>query len=375
MAAIKFYIPTSEVANFKKFMAKAMKRVNGISYSLSEPFNRVFRHHDASTKACIKKMHTIVDVTVDIESDSQWKLLAFYKDGFEFIVERSSLLILKNPEHGKDYHHCDACGHWLKNSYLILNAETGEELQVGSECLKTYGIETFKKLHQFTIDLYRIYNADMDYDSESWGSPYKDLSAKQSVESTDLIKAAKLYYDTNKNWKPKSALRQGSSDYIANILFDKESKLNSVSDEYVNAVRLFGSNIQADTDFKGDMLSVATDYYTTAQYAAAAFFLIKNYEFHLSQSNLPKIEEGMQVHVAGKMIAHNLVEGYYGFYESNEMLTNKGYTVIRYGKIEFDEETKEVRPFFAIVKSVSDRGIILDRACKHPKKGIAIVEL
>ena len=375
MATIKFYIPTSEVTNFKKFMAKAMKRTEGVSYSLSEPYQRSFIHHDLVDGGTTRKMHDIVDVTVEVAFDNKWQLLAFYKDDYEFIIDFFKPLEKKNPEHGKRYRKCDACGHWLKNSYLILNTETGEELQVGSECLKSYGIEMFKKLHSFTVELYRTYKADMDFEKEDWLSPIKDYSAKQSILATDLIKAAKVYYDGHKSWTPKKNDEYGSSIAIERLLFMDSHLLSKVSEEYVDNVKAFGCELVANTEFQEDMVSVAKNYYVTAQYAAAAFFLIKSYEIYLSQINLPKIEEGMQVYVTGTLTSHKVVEGYNGFYEANEMQTTKGYMVIRYGRINYDNETKELQPFYALVKRVTDRGIILDRACKNAKKGIQIVEL
>ena len=62
--------------------------------------------------------------------------------------------------------------------------------------------------------------------------------------------------------------------------------------------------------------------------------------------------------------------------EINTILTDKGITCERYGKIPTTEENGIKRTsFYALVKGVFNGKVSLDRATKNPKKGIEVINI
>lgn len=386
MNTLKTFIPLESVDSFKKFADKTQKNVEGFAYSIGKPYQKLFYHsvieENGTSGHRIKVFHEVCDLTVYIPEQSGWKLLATYKDDAFTPADPTKELIFKNPQHGADYVKCDYCGHWCKNAYVIENTTTGEELQVGCECIKKFGINNIYYISDFTQKLYEIYNYRISYatddefgDIDEWGGR-KDSSYKNAILKTNLIMAAKVQYDICPVYKKGTKIehvryRSSTLDGIDTILNSGNLK---VDEAYVKSVCEFGANIHPKTEFEEDMLAVAKNFYCYQGQEVYAFFLVKAYEDSLKpELNLPK---GCQVKVCGKVIQQRFEESYYGMMEINTILTDKGITCERYGKIPTTEDKGIKRTsFYAIVKGVFNGKVSLDRATKNPKKGIELINI
>lgn len=386
MNTLRTFIPLESVDSFKKFADKTQKNVEGFAYSIGKPYQKLFYHsvieENGTSGHRIKVFHEVCDLTVYIPEQSGWKLLATYKDDAFTPADPTKELIFKNPQHGADYGKCDYCGHWCKNAYVIENTTTGEELQVGCECIKKFGINNIYYISDFTQKFYEIYNYRISYatddefgDIDEWGGR-KDSSYKNAILKTNLIMAAKVQYDICPVYKKGTKIehvryRSSTLDGIDTILNSGNLK---VDEAYVKSVCEFGANIHPKTEFEEDMLAVAKNFYCYQGQEVYAFFLVKAYEDSLKpELNLPK---GCQVKVCGKVIQQRFEESYYGMMEINTILTDKGITCERYGKIPTTEDKGIKRTsFYAIVKGVFNGKVSLDRATKNPKKGIELINI
>ena len=381
MNTIKTFIPSESVDSFKKFADKTQKNVKDFTYSLGKPYQKLFYHpvieEDGTVGHLTKVFHEVCDLTVNIPEQSGWKLLATYKDDAFTPVDPTKELVFKNPQHGAHYGKCDHCGHWCKNAYVIENITTGEELQVGCECIKKFGIDDMYYISDFTRKLYEIYNYKLNYATDKgygdlleWGGR-KDSSYKNAILKTNLIMAAKAQYDICPAYKKGTKVehvryRSATLEGIDTILNSGKLK---VDEAYVKAVCEFGAKIQPKTEFEEDMLAVAKNFYCYQGQEVYAFFLVKAYEDSLKpELNLPK---GCQVKVCGKVIQKRFEESYFGMMEINTILTDKGVTCERYGKVPTTEDKRT--SFYALVKGVFNGKVSLDRATKNPKKGIEVV--
>ena len=383
MNTLKTFIPLEAVDSFKKFADKTKKNVEGFTYSIGKPYQKLFYHpvveEDGTAGHRIKVFHEVCDLIVNIPEESGWRLLATYMDGAFTPVDPTKELVFKNPQHGLDYGKCDHCGHWCKNAYVIENITTGEELQVGCECIKKFGINDMYYISDFTRKLHEIYDYRLNYatdkeygDIEEWGGK-KDSSYKNAILKTNLIMAAKSQYEIcpvyMKGTKVKNVrYRSATLEGIDTILNSGNLK---VDEAYVKAVCEFGAKIQPKTEFEEDMVTVAKNFYCYQDQEVYAFFLVKAYEDSLKpELNLQK---GCQVKVCGKVIQKRFEESYYGMMEINTILTDKGVTCERYGKIPTTEDKHT--SFYALVKGVFNGKVSLDRATKNPKKGIDVINI
>lgn len=381
MNTIKTFIPSESVDAFKKFADKTRKNVKDFAYSLGKPYEKLFYHPVINEEGIgghrIEVFHEVCDLTIDIPEQSGWRLLATYKDDAFTPADPTKELIFKNPQHGADYGKCDHCGHWCKNAYVIENIATGKELQVGCECIKKFGINDMYYISDFTKKLYELYDYRISYatddefgDIEKWGGR-KDSSYKNAILKTNLIMAAKAQYDICPVYKKGTKVehvryRSATLEGIDTILNSGKLK---VDEAYVKAVCEFGAKIQPKTEFEEDMLAVAKNFYCYQGQEVYAFFLVKAYEDSLKpELNLPK---GCQVKVCGKVIQKRFEESYFGMMEINTILTDKGVTCERYGKVPTTEDKRT--SFYALVKGVFNGKVSLDRATKNPKKGIEVV--
>lgn len=345
-----------------------------------------FRHpvieEDGMAGHCVKAFHEVCDLFINMPDEGDWRLIATYKDGAFTPSDPTKELIFKNAEHGADYGKCDYCGHRCNNSYVIENVKTGDELQVGCECIKKFGIEGFGFLSDFNRKLYEIYDYTVTYATDKeygdifdWGGG-KDSSYKNAYLKSDLIMAAKAQYDICPVYKKGTKV-----DYIryrSSTLDGIDSILNRgnirVDEAYVKAVCEFGEKIQPETEFEKDMVTVAKNFYCYKDQDVYAFFLVKAYEDSLKPEL--KVEKGNQVKVCGKIIQKRYEESFYGVMEINTILTDKGIECERYGKVPIIEEDGVNRTtFYALVKGVFNGKISLDRATKNPKKGIEVIEI
>lgn len=383
MNTLKTFIPLEAVDSFKKFADKTKKNVEGFTYSIGKPYQKLFYHsvveEDGTAGHRIKVFHEVCDLIVNIPEESGWRLLATYMDGAFTPVDPTKELVFKNPQHGLDYGKCDYCGHWCKNAYVIENITTGEELQVGCECIKKFGLNRMYYLSDFTIKLHEIYDYRLNYatdkeygDIEEWGGK-NDSSYKNAILKTNLIMAAMSQYEICPVYKKGTKVE--NVRYRSATLEGIDTILNSgnlkVDEAYVKAVCEFGARIQPKTEFEEDIVTVANNFYCYQDQEVYAFFLVKAYEDSLKpELNLHK---GCQVKVCGKVIQKRFEESYFGMMEINTILTDNGVTCERYGKIPTTEDKRT--SFYALVKGVFNGKVSLDRATKNPKKGIDVINI
>lgn len=386
MRTINTFIPSDLVGSLKKFADKTQKNVEGFTYSVGKPYQKLFQHHIineyGASGGVSRVFHEVCDLTVNMPDESDWRLIATYMDDAFTPADPTKELVFKNPAHGADYGKCDFCGHWCKNAYVVENVKTGEELQVGCECIKKFGLKGFGFLSDFTRKLYELYDYRISYatddefgDIEKWGGR-NDSSYKNAILKSDLIMAAKAQYDICPVYKKGTKVehvryRSATLDGIDTILNSKKFK---VDEAYVKAVCEFGAKIQPKTEFEEDMLAVAKNFYCFQEQDVYAFFLVKAYEDSLKPEL--SVQKGNQVKVCGKIIQKRFEESYFGMMEINTILTDKGIECERYGKVPTIEENGIKRTtFYALVKGVFNGKISLDRATKNPKKGIEVVEI
>lgn len=378
MNTIKTFIPSESVDAFKKFAEKTKRNVEGFDYTISNPRKKLFRHAEVEDGHTIigKYWHAICDLTINMPDETNWRLLATYKNGAFIPADTTKKLVFKIKEHGADYGKCDLCGHWCNNAYVIENTQTGDELQVGCECIKKFGLKYIDFLSDFTRKLYETYDytTDDDYGDPIpiWGGP-KDSRYTDAILKNDMIAMCKAQYDKCPIYK-KGYYEKGiyySSETIAKLEALRDSKKFIVDTSYITKVCDFALSKEPKSQFEVEMQKVAKDYYTFSEQFVYAFFLVKNYEDSLK----PKLNlrKGSQVKVCGKVIQRRFEESYYGMKEINTIRTDKGIECVRCGKI---PTTKDRRTsFYALVKGVFSGKIYLDRATKNPKKGIEVMEI
>ena len=384
MNTIKTFIPADNVESFKKFANKTKKNVEGFSFVIGKPYMKVFYHpvinENGMRGKCIKAFHEICDLTVNMPEENGWKLVCTFKDGAFTPVDTSKELIFKNPAHGQDYNKCDVCGHWCKKSYVIENVTTGEELQVGCECVKKFGIKSFDYLSKFTDELYKLYDYSLSCSTEDdelkmWGGNPNAIY-KNAFKKADLIMSAKATYDKCPIYK--KAYRQGNTHYPSPTLVDIEATLCGenfdINNEYVEKVCAYALSKPIDGEFAEKMHRLASDYYVYLDKSVYAFFMVKNYEDSLKAET--KLETGTHVKVEGKVIQTRTEESYYGPMTINIILTDNGVECERIGKIPTVERDNIKRTsFYSTVKGIYHGKISLDRATKNPKKGINYIAL
>ena len=375
----QFYLPIQQVDEFEKFIKKYQKHVEGVSFKLSDAMEKMFRHATDEGKI-VKMLHKVVEVSLIIPEQNDWKLITFFEKGFQFILDESKELEYWNPNHGKQYNRCDACGHKIQNSYVIRNEKTHEELQVGCECLKTYGVDSFKAIARMTAELYRKYYIigkddienlvlDSSYDPmKEWG--------RSAILKSDLICAAKSYYNEHQAWISAKNSETGSMNEIKKVLISKEF---TPDDEYVRKVCEYSANMDSYTEFAKDMIALCKNYYATPNDACAAYFLVKRYEEYVRMQSIGEIKQGTPIHIVGTVVHMALVPSMYGFGEMQKLFTIKtdnGVIVKRYGVVKYSGEGDNRVSFYSSVKYIKDNQIFLDRALKNPKKEFTnIIEL
>ncbi len=202
MRIFKESVPSSRIEALMKVASKVKRNVPEFNISVGESYDKCFIHLDKIEGRLHRRAewHNVCDVEVTMPDDSGWRLLATFEDGNMFITDPYHKIEFKNPAHGAEYTKCDLCGHRCYNSYLISNTETGEEMQVGCEYVKRFGLTQTSWMHKFYAELYRGYNfrittiEDEECDLWSWGT---DKDAFRAITVAELIKACREYYSMN----------------------------------------------------------------------------------------------------------------------------------------------------------------------------------
>lgn len=263
---------------------------------------------------------------------------------------------------------------------MIENIETGEELQVGCECVKKFGIKSFDYLSKFTDELYKLYDYSLSYSTDNdglkmWGGNPNAIY-KNAFKKADLIMSAKAIYDKCPIYK--KAYRQGDTRYPSPTLVDIEATLcgenYDINNEYVEKVCAYALDKPIDGEFAEKMHRLASDYYAYLDESVYAFFMVKNYEDSLKSET--KLETGTPVKVEGKVVQTRTEESYYGPMTINVILTDNGVECERIGKIPTVKTDNIKRTsFYSTVKGIYHGKISLDRATKNPKKGVSYIAL
>ena len=85
MNTIKTFIPSDLVDSLKKFADKTQKNVEGFTYSVGKPYEKLFRHpvieEDGMAGHCVKAFHEVCDLVINMPDESDWRLVATYMDG------------------------------------------------------------------------------------------------------------------------------------------------------------------------------------------------------------------------------------------------------------------------------------------------------
>lgn len=388
----QFMLPQSEVESFKKFCMKIQKNVPGMRYSIGTAYDKVFRHQvintDGRNGGIQKQWHTVCDVEVELPADSGWRLIAEFDEGMLFPVDPKKELVLKNPAHGKQCNSCDICGHSCKRSYLIVNDNTGEELQVGSECAKKFGLKHMEWISKFTRELVKIYDYFIpctdteEWFEMTWNGP-ADKSAFAAIAKTCVICAAKAYYDEHPKWiagyyEGSTYVKSRSNINIQQMIIHKDYKIDL---DYCEKVcQWVKEHVDPNkSEFSEEMVDLANSFYSKEADAVKAYFMVKGYETWLKEqsSGFDKIDKGAQVKVSGEIVAINHISGYYGDYDRYTIRTPKGYLVTRNGKIPVNEDCNGtmITSFYAIVEYCKTGELSVGRALKNAKKGIDVIEL
>lgn len=384
MRTISLTIPAHLTEEFVKVVSKASKHINGLQWTVGETYKQTFRHHFDGE--IVKMQHEVKDVTLDMPEVSGWTLLATVVDGALFVTDMKHELHLQNG-HGTQYFVCDVCKHkqW-KKSYIVRNDSTGEELQVGAECAKKFGIGMVEAIYKLTKELYASYSLySCEYDGlepMDWPAHFSDPHAVRSIECSIVVQAAKKYYDDN-NGKWKKGYYEGRMYFPSESAAEIRCSLDKFTADAENAyykelTQWIAQTFEASdySEFDEKIKELGSSYYMSAGDTATAFFAIKKYEQYKREQAakaaglyIPK--RGDYIHIVGVIVNKSVKEGYYGTYEEYEILnTLDGNTYKRSGVVKADSDNKV--DCFAYVKDVWKQNYILDRTTKHAKKGVAI---
>lgn len=385
MNTINTFIPSYAVESFTKFANRTKKYVPDFDFKVGKPYQKVFRHSviqvDGTRGHCAKGFHEVCDLTIYEPEESDWRLLVTYKDENFIPADPSKKITFKNPKHGLEYGMCDVCGHWCKNSYVIENVKTGEELQVGCECAKKFGIKSFEYLSKFNNELYAVYDysisyaTDKEFGDPEWGGK-ADTSWMTAHEKAKLIMAAKKEFDACPVWKKGYYTNGGEYQpswtgiHIKSNLCSKELV---VDEEYVAKACEYILNQSSDSVFQDEMQELAKNYYCYEEQAVHAFFIVKSYEEYLKQGE--QLKEGTGVKVEGEIIHKQTKNTMFGTAIIYTILTSNGIVCERMGKVIQLENDSDKVSFYSTVKGYNHSTLILDRATKNPKKGVEYINL
>ena len=80
MRTINTFIPSDLVDSLKMFADKTQKNVEGFTYSVGKPYEKLFYHPVINKEGIggqrIEVFHEVCDLTIDIPEQSGWRLLA-----------------------------------------------------------------------------------------------------------------------------------------------------------------------------------------------------------------------------------------------------------------------------------------------------------
>ena len=377
-----FDLPMTELEGFKKFVARLERNIPAFQVSFGEPFFKAYTHVVKTEDEVYPevRMHEVSAVEVVLPAVNDWELIVSFKDGLMYLTDYTHEVTFQNPAHGLTYPKCDLCGHPFKNSFVVRNVQSGEELQVGGSCVKKFGLSFLHDISQFTAELYRIYRLYC-YEGDDlpvWSGAH-DPSAFSAVETTRLLMAARIYYGEHPEWikgyyEGDRYIQSESNSAIQSLVLSGDFE---VDEDYVAAVRAFTLDRLPDSllsEFMETQKTLCSAHYAQPTNAPHAYFMVKSYEDHLAQAarRVAPVSVGDQVHITGVVIERSSRQGLYQDTPVYRIRTEKGYLFERNGKIPLDGDSTS---FYAFVRYIGRHYIYLDRALKHPKKDHPVIEL
>lgn len=377
------YIPVDKIASFDRFANKMAKKIKGFSYLINmEPKMQIYLHparDSYGTPFFEKVFHEVYEVTITRPVFEEWKLICtFVKNGF-FPSSNKNEIIFKNKNHGPNYHICDICGHSMHNSYVVENVFTGEELQIGCECVTKLGIIGLDSLSKFDRELYQTYDY---YGSDSTsGLPiyrgtqdYSDFSAipksKVIIACKQMIQECPIY---KKGYKDQSGIYHKSE--TLEMLKKRLQEDIIVDENYVETVCKYMLTQDITNDFSESMAQIASDHYVYSKQFVYVFFMVKKYEESLTKMQ-PEVKIGDAVKVEGELLHQYVATSIYGAFLNNTIKTSNGTICKKAGNVPINEvDGKKYVNFYSIVKQKVNNGFILKGATQRPKKNVNYITL
>lgn len=319
------------------------------------------------------------EVHIDFPEMGDWVLRVTYDKGYPLYADMEHEFKPLRPEHGPAYHTCDCCGRQIyREMYVIQNLVTGEEVQVGKECAKKYGIKGIEWTNKFMCEINSMFVKDIDYSGEGYANA--DVSGLNfAFETERVLRAAKYLYDESQGvWKGGYRDEKGryhhseSNQQLLIYISDNQDGIGN-NPKYISGFMEFVRNrYKGNSDYDKIVAGFAKNFYTGKFEVWGAFFAIRDYEQTLHPERV--CEKGTMVHFKAKIIDKKSLLGGFGYYMVFTLLTDSGARLERSGALPVinDDNTTEG---YAEVKWVKNGTMLLDRVTKNPKKGVKYKEI
>lgn len=176
---------------------------------------------------------------------------------------------------------------------------------------------------------------DRSYDPmKKWG--------RSAVLKSDLICAAKAYYNEYPAWVSAKNSGIGSMVSIHTILANSEFEND---DDYVSKACEYSANMDSYSEFSQDMMALCRNYYATPNDACVAYFVVKRYEEYLITQRMGTLEAGTPVYIKENVVHFSLLPSIYSYGAMQKLFTIKtdnGRIVKRYGEVKYSGEGDKV---------------------------------
>lgn len=370
---MKFQIPASKKSEFTKLIAKSSTNIGFVTYTMSDPHKETFRHH--SLDGTIYKVSiNVIDVELDWPVDNNgWKLVGSVKEGVLFMNDKKHEF---SNGHGPEYDHCDCCNKSIvSQSYILYNTNTKEEVQVGAECAKKYGINYLKDINKLVKDLYGNFivyiSSNDDPDGEfHFCRSLPEMSYNRAYLTKDILCNAKIMYDINNGtWVKGETLKD------LNEMIDEDCHFSKDVESYVETLTNWIKNDfnPTTTEFDYSIKELGNNKYSSVFDSCFAFFAIKKFEESKKEPETLKKDDFVKIVGSPKYVSYTVTKfGPVRKYEILNEIDNKKY--MKESSTELDENNKIEG--YSKVKFVDRNGnIYLSRILKKQKEGTKIANI
>ncbi len=277
----KEFIPEYSVEALRKLAEKVKKQVPEFNVTFGEPKDMVFRHPAIGRDNEVgeyKMWHRVSEIEVTVPDIKEWRIVAYYEDGVLFGVDPKEKLELNNG-HGADYHKCDLCGHPIYRNMYIVRHKDGTELQVGGDCVEKFGLSDYELIARFAKELYRIFDfsgGDFPYDGEACWCFGEDKLAFRAIEKIELIRATYAYYKEKGMWEKSKYVGGGRYERPGQEAceWNLNTKNYGCTEEKAEKVCEYGKTLENTSEFAGEMIRIANNFYAMPADAVYAWYLI-----------------------------------------------------------------------------------------------------